>query len=141
MNKIDYNLGILKRLVAGSINNEPYVMLKDAEYIIKNSGIINDDGCNSKTNTNEESSFDIRPSKWPVYYDDTDMHDYNEWFIKGTNIKLGFDFINNVTQEHLYYCVVTESYDDQIIFKNKYEFIKHLNWIINNKELSWRFYQ
>lgn len=39
MNKIDYNLGLLKRLVAGTVNGKPYVMLEDAEYIVKNSGL------------------------------------------------------------------------------------------------------
>lgn len=39
MNKIEYHIGLLKRLAAGSINGKPYVMLDDAEYIIRNSGL------------------------------------------------------------------------------------------------------
>lgn len=45
MNKIDYNLGLLKRLAAGTINGKPYVMLEDVEYIIKNSGLFDEVVC------------------------------------------------------------------------------------------------
>ena len=45
MNKIDYNLGLLKRLAAGTVNGKPYVMLEDVEYIIKNSGLFDEIEC------------------------------------------------------------------------------------------------
>ena len=45
MNKIDYNLGLLKRLVAGTVNGKPYVMLEDVEYIVKNSGLFDEIEC------------------------------------------------------------------------------------------------
>ena len=43
MNRIDYNIGLLKRMTAGTINGRPYVMLDDAEYIIRNSGLFGED--------------------------------------------------------------------------------------------------
>lgn len=50
MNKIEYNIGLLKRMVAGSINGRPYVMLDDAEYIIRNSGLFGENDEESEKN-------------------------------------------------------------------------------------------
>ena len=127
MNNIEYNLGILERLVAGSINGEPYVMLDDARYIIQNGGL----------NKGNDSIYEQRNATWPDYYDDIDVKDYHEWFIKGTNIKLGFDYINVESNEREYYCVVSESYDDQIPFETEKDLIEHFDYITQNKNFNW----
>jgi len=142
MNNIDYNLGILKRLIAGTINNKPYVMLNDVEYIIKNSGIFEEE--NKFTKPIEKSIMDLldrRHSKWPDYYDKCDAQDYHEWFIKGTNIKLGFDYIDGETNEHCWYCIVCDGYDQMDPYDSEEEFIKHLEWMIMNENLIWRYYE
>ncbi len=133
MNNIEYNLGILERLVAGSINGKPYVMLDDVKYIIQNGGVINKEN-------NNNSLYERRSETWPNYYDDIDAKDYHEWFIKGTNIKLGFDYINIESNERQYYCVVSESYDDQIPFETEKDMIEHFDYITQNKDFSWRYY-
>jgi len=134
MNSIEYNLGILERLAAGSINGKPYVMLDDVKYIIKNGGVIN------KDNNNDNSLYERRSTTWPNYYDDIDAKDYHEWFIKGTNIKLGFDYINIESNERQYYCIVSESYDDQIPFETEKDMIEHFDYITQNKNFSWRYF-
>lgn len=133
MNNIEYNLGILERLAAGSINGKPYVMLDDVKYIIQNGGVINKEN-------NDNSLYEQRSETWPNYYDDIDAKDYHEWFIKGTNIKLGFDYINIESNERQYYCVVSESYDDQIHFETENDMIEHFDYITQNKNFSWRYY-
>ena len=142
MNNIDYNLGILKRLVVGTINGKPYIWLDDAEYIIKNSGIFEEE--NKFTKPIEKSIMDLldrRPSKWPDYYDACDAQDYHEWFIKGTNIKLGFDYIDGETNEHCWYCIVCDGYDQMDPYDSEEEFIKHLEWMLMNENLIWRYYE
>ncbi len=140
MNKIDYNLGILKRLVAGSINNKPYVMLDDVEYIIKNSGVIEE----KNTKPIQGSIKDIldrRPGKWPEYYDDPAPEEYYEWFIKGTNIKLGFDYIDSKTNEHCWYCIVCDGYDQMDLYDSEKDLLEHFEWMLMNNELTWRYYE
>lgn len=134
MNNIEYNLGILDRLVAGTVNGKPYVLLDDAKYIVKNSGI-----CILKKDNN--SLYERRSAAWPYNYDDIDVQDYHEWFIKGTNIKLGFDYVNGKLNEHEYYCTVSESYDDQIPFNSEKDLTEHFEWMIMNDNLIWRYYE
>lgn len=50
MDKIQYHIGLLKRMVAGTINGKPYVMLDDVEYIIKNSGLFSENYEESEKN-------------------------------------------------------------------------------------------
>jgi len=132
MNNIEYNLGILERLAAGSINGKPYVMLDDVKYIIQNSGILNKDN---------NSLYERRDSTWPDFYDDNGAKDYHEWFIKGTNIKLGFDYINDESNEREYYCIVSDSYDDQIPFNSEKDLIKHFDYMVQNKNFFWRYFE
>lgn len=43
MTKIEYISGILDRLIAGTINGKPYIMLEDAKYIIENLDSLNNE--------------------------------------------------------------------------------------------------
>lgn len=141
MNRIDYNLGILKRLIAGSINNRPYVMLDDVEYIIKNSGIMENENKFMKPIEGTIMDFlDRRPTPSPVEYDGS-IEDYYEWFIKGTNIKLGYDYYDRELGEQIWCRIVTESYDDQITYKTEQKFLEDIDWLLSNKELTWRYYE
>lgn len=142
MNNIDYNLGILKRLVVGTINGKPYVWLDDAEYIIKNNGVFEEE--NKFAKPIEKSIIDLldrRPSKWPDYYDECDAQDYHEWFIKGTNIKLGFDYINGETGEHCWYKIVCDGYDQMDPYDTEEDFLEDIEWMLKNKNLTWRYYE
>ena len=84
---------------------------------------------------------DIRPGKWPSYYDDLDISDYQEYFIKDTNIKLGFKYIDNETNEKCFYCIICDGYDQMDPFDSEKELFKHFKWMFMNKDLSWRYYQ
>ena len=143
MNKIEYNLGLLKRLIAGYINSKPYVMLDDAEYIIKNGDVM--DASENKFMKPIEGTIkdvlDRRPGEWPNYYDECNQKEYHEWFIKGTNIKLGFDYIDGETGEHCWYRVVCDGYDQMEPYDTEEDFLKDIEWMLNNKDLSWRYYE
>lgn len=141
MDKIDYTIGLLKRLSSCSINDKPYVMLDDVEYIIRNGGVldISENKFMKPIEGTIKDILDRRPAKWPTYYDDIDAPDYHEWFIKGTNVKLGFDYVES--NERKYYCVVSESYDDQIEFETEKDMIDHLEWMLMNENLTWRYYE
>ena len=41
MTKTEYISGILDRLIAGTINGKPYILLDDAKYIIENLDSLN----------------------------------------------------------------------------------------------------
>ena len=58
-----------------------------------------------------EKLIDIRPGVWPKYYDGNDARDYCEYFIKGTNIKLGFKYLDGETNEQCFYCIVCDGYN------------------------------
>ena len=92
-------------------------------------------------NKDDNSLYERRDSTWPNYYEDIDAKDYHEWFIKGTNIQLGFDYINIESNERQYYCVVSESYDDQIPFETEKDMIKHFDYIVKNKNFFWRYFE
>lgn len=82
-----------------------------------------------------------RPGKWPSYYDECNAKEYHEWFIKGTNIKLGFDYIDGDTGEYNWYRIITESYDDMIPYDSEESFMQDIKWMLMNKNLSWRYYE
>lgn len=84
---------------------------------------------------------DRRPSTWPEYYDKCDAKEYHEWFIKGTNVKLGFDYIDDETGEHCWYKIVCNGYDDMYLYDTEKEFLEDIEWMLTNKNLSWRYYE
>lgn len=84
---------------------------------------------------------DRRPSTWPEYYDKCDTKEYHEWFIKGTNIKLGFDYIDDETDEHCWRKIVCDGYDDIDSYDTEKEFLEDIEWMLMNKNLSWRYYE
>ena len=84
---------------------------------------------------------EIRPGKWPEYYDDLDVKDYNEYFIKGTNIKLGFKYFDNETNEEAFYCIVCNGYDQMDPYDTEKELFEHFEWMLMNKDLVWRYYE
>lgn len=142
MNKIDYNLGLLDRLVAGTINGQSYVMLDDAKYILKNSGILEEENKIVKpTEDTIRDLFDRRPANWPEDYDDCNAQEYHEWFIKGTNVKLGFDYIDGEDNKHEYYCIVCDGYDQMDPYDSEDDLIKRFEWMLKNKDLIWRYYE
>ena len=142
MDKIEYSIGLLKRLACCEINNKPYVKLDDAEYIIRNCGVLDTEE-KSKIKPIEGTIMDIldvRPGKWPEYYDDCDAQDYQEYFIKGTNIKLGFKYINGETGEWNFYCIVCDGYDMMDSYEAEEELIEHFEWLLTTEHDSWRYY-
>ncbi len=89
---------------------------------------------------NIKDILDRREAKWPEYYDETEAEEYHEWFIKGTNVKLGFDYIDGDTGEHIWYKIVCDGYDDMQPYETEEEFLKDIDWMLMNKDLSWRYY-
>jgi hypothetical protein len=81
-----------------------------------------------------------RPGKWPSYYDDHDVKDYCEYFIKGTNIKLGFTCFSNEINEDEFYCIVCDGYDQMDPYDTEKELFEHFEWMLMNKNLTWRYY-
>lgn len=143
MDKITYSIGLLHRLHGYNINNQDYVLLSDVEYILKNGDIFENE--EEKVSINKEPSImdilDRRPGTWPEYYDECDAQDYHEWFIKGTNIKLGFDYIDGVTNEHCWYKIVCDGYDMMDPYYTEEDFLEDIEWMLKNKDLSWRYYE
>lgn len=133
MTKIDYALGVLDRLTAGHLNSKPYVMLEDVEWVIRNGGVFDDE-----KESGIKNIIDVRPATWPEYYDECGARDYQEYFIKGTNMKLGFKYTNKQKQKE-YCCIITESRDDQEWFDSEENLLKHFEWLLTNKELTWRY--
>lgn len=84
---------------------------------------------------------DIRPGKWPEYYDECDAQDYQEYFIKGTSIKLGFKYIDGETGEKNFYCIVCDGYDMMDFYDSEEDLFKHFEWMLMNKDLIWRYYE
>lgn len=84
---------------------------------------------------------ELRSGNWPEYYDDCVAEDYQEYFIKGTNIKLGFKYIDGETGEQLFYCIVCDGYDQMDPYDSEAELFEHFEWMLMNKELIWRYYE
>jgi len=84
---------------------------------------------------------DRRKSTWPSYYDEHNVQDYHEWFIKDTNIKLGFDYIDKDTNEHIWYKIVCDGYDQMDSYDTEKDFLKDIKWMLMNKNLTWRYYE
>lgn len=84
---------------------------------------------------------DRRPAQWPSYYDECAAKEYHEWFIKGTNIKLGFDYIDGESNEHCWYCIVCDGYDMMDPYDGEEDLLEHFEWMLMNKDLIWRYYE
>jgi hypothetical protein len=83
---------------------------------------------------------DKRPAKWPEYYDKKDVENYCEYFIKGTNLKLGFYYKDLETGEDNYYCIVCDGYDQMDPFNSEEELFEHFDYILNTEHDCWRYY-
>ena len=81
-----------------------------------------------------------RSGTWPEYYDEKDVENYCEYFIKGTNMKLGFSCFNKENNEWEYCRIVSESYDDFIYSDTEEELYKDFEYILMNENFSWRYY-
>lgn len=84
---------------------------------------------------------DKRPGCWPSYYDEKDVDDYYEYFIKGTNIKLGFTYFDKETRENNFYCIVCDGYDQMDPYDSEKRLFEHFEWMLMNEELIWRYYE
>lgn len=84
---------------------------------------------------------DIRPGTWPAYYDDCAAEDYQEYFIKGTNIKLGFKYIDGECGEQCFYCIVCDGYDQMDPFETEDELMEHFEWMLTTEHDGWRYYE
>jgi len=84
---------------------------------------------------------DKRPGSWPSYYDEKDVDDYYEYFIKGTNIKLGFTYFDKETREENFYCIVCDGYDQMDRYNSEKSLFEHFEWMLTNEELIWRYYE
>lgn len=91
--------------------------------------------------SNIEKVIETRPGKWPSYYDEKNVEKYTEYFIKGTNIKLGFCDFNIDEKCEEYCCIISESIDDFIWFDTEKELFEHFECILMNKNLTWRYYE
>ena len=80
------------------------------------------------------------PGKWPEYYDEKNVENYNEYFIKGTKIKLGFCNKDIDTGENNYYCIVCDGYDQMDPFDTEEELMEHFDYILNTEHDCWRYY-
>ena len=141
MNKIDYTIELLKRLSQMELNDKPYVSIEDVEFILRNGDVLEEQ---TKTKYIQGTIMDVldrRPGTWPDYYDECDAQEYYEWFIKGTNIKLGFDYIDGKTNEHHWYKIVCDGYDQMEPYDTEEEFLEDIEWMLNNIELTWRYYE
>ena len=90
---------------------------------------------------NIKEVLDRRSAQWPSYYDECRAEEYHEWFIKGTNIKLGFDYIDGDTGEHIWDKIVCDGYDMMDSYDTEKEFLDDIEWMLMNKELTWRYYE
>ena len=88
-----------------------------------------------------ENLIDVRDGTWPDYYDDTEVENYQEYFIKGTNVKLGFKYYDVEQKEQCFYCIVGDGYDYQDPFDTEEELLDNFNWFLQNKDLTWRYYE
>lgn len=79
---------------------------------------------------------DIRPGDSDDC-DDCNAKEYYEYFIKGTNVKLGFRYIDVATNEEKYYCVVCEGFNHCYSYDSEAELFEHFEWLLLNKELIW----
>lgn len=91
--------------------------------------------------SNIKKVLERRPGKWPSYYDESNVQEYHEWFIKGTNIKLGFDYVDGDTNEHIWYKIVCDGYDQMDPYDTEKDFLESIEYILMNKELTWRYYE
>lgn len=94
--------------------------------------------------TNIRDIIDLRPAKYPEYYDNADhCISYSEYFIKGTNMKLGFKCEMIDTDEGIrtdFYCIVCDGYDMMDPYDTEDALMEHFEWMLMNKELIWRYY-
>ena len=84
---------------------------------------------------------DRRSAQWPSYYDEYQAEEYHEWFINGTNIKLGFDYIDGNSRKHIWNKIVCDGYDMMDSYDTEEAFLKDIEWMLMNKELTWRYYE
>jgi len=94
-----------------------------------------------KKNKSIKDIIDIRCGRWPSYYDECNAQDYYEYFIKGTNVKLGFKYVDGDTGEKYFYCIVCDGYDQMDAYDTEEDLFEHFDWMLNDKELIWRYYQ
>ena len=81
-----------------------------------------------------------RQAKWPSYYDEHNVEDYQEYYIKGTNIKLGF-YDKNLDEDcEEFCCIISESEDDFIWFDTEKELFEHFEYILMNKNFGWKYF-
>lgn len=83
---------------------------------------------------------DKRPGKWPDYYDERDVENYQEYFIKGTNVKIGFTYYDKEEDKVEYCCIVTESQDDQDWYESEEELFNHFEYILMNPDFGWQYF-
>ena len=88
-----------------------------------------------------EKLIDIREGVYPNYYDKCNAQDYQEYFIKGTNMKLGFKYFDGDTNEWNYYCIVCDGYDQMDSFETEDGLFGHFYWMLTNQDLIWRYYE
>lgn len=82
-----------------------------------------------------------RPGKWPSYWDPQNIENYQEYFIKGTNIKLGYTCYNKDEEEIEYCCIISELEDDFDFYDTEQKLLKHFEWMLMNENLGWRYFQ
>jgi len=89
---------------------------------------------------NIKKTIEKRPAKWPEYYDEKNVENYQEYFIKGTNIKIGFTCYDKDEDVDDFCCIISESQDDFIWFDTEKELYEHFAYILLNKEFGWQYF-
>ena len=120
-------LEILRHFSTTEIKGVTYVKLEDVEFLFGES-------------TNSEA-IEVREAEWPKEFDETDVEDYKEYFIRGTNIRLGYKCFNKETGENEYCGMINESCDNFVFYNGEKELIEHFNYILNNRDLIWQYYE
>ena len=120
-------LEILRHFSTTEIKGVTYVKLEDVEFLF-----------GEKANS---GAIEVREAEWPKEFDEADVENYKEYFIRGTNIRLGYKCFNKETRENEYCCMLNESCDDFVFYNSEKELIEHFNYILNNRDLIWRYYE
>ena len=98
-------LEILRHFSTTEIKGVTYVKLEDVEFLF-----------GEKANS---GAIEVREAEWPKEFDEADVENYKEYFIRGTNIRLGYKCFNKKTRENEYCCMLNKSCDDFVFYNSE----------------------
>lgn len=81
------------------------------------------------------------PKNWD---DPDDIKNYHEYYIKGTKMKIGCKFncegYKSGSREERFISLVGEIYDTFDDFSTEKDLIEHFEYIFNNPNITWKYY-